>query len=679
MSGVCTLCQDPSDDQNCTSAYGAGTTPYICDTAGSCVAGNCHTDANCTAGQICGVTTANTCGTCTADTQCQSDPGYGLTTICNTATGQTTTGQCVASTCTTANSACPANSADFCCPGGGVANACVPGNCCTNADCASSASGTICGATTANVCGPCTADAQCAAGQVCDTLGASAGKCVTNVGLCTGAPNGLGGAPGTCANIGSDVCCASQSCFAPASSGTACCPGLAGNTYCQGALANSSATCTQSNTCTTCDPVSTTAPVYVVDPVNGSDGATGSAAGADAGASESCALKTLTRALQLISVVGTALPTKIIVVGGAGATISAGETFPLTIPTHVTVTTQTGPVTVQVASGKAGFVLSSPSSSLTSGASALLTITTTVNSGVNPPTGGTHGIVVGGTASSASGSTSISNVTVTGMLDDGILVGAGSVAIGQGVTSSSNGIATATRAGLHVTGSGAAAIAVQAGSPPSSFSTNTAHGILVDGGGSVTVSGTVTSATAGTGTVTTNGNVAAGVWIEQTPGANVPQNVLSGLVSFGNTGGNGLRIVAGSSVQVRSSVFLANQANGVVISTANAGGTPNNDISKIDLGTAATSGGNTFQAAFSGGPHNGGAGICLATAAGGASLSAVGNQFSATNCATTAATLLLNPKGCGNSVAQCPSGVCDLGLQANGGTPNTFNVSMCAQ
>ena len=372
MSGTCTLCQDPSDDGNCTSAYGNTNNPYICDTAGSCVPGNCHSDANCTAGEICGVTTANTCGTCTADTQCQTDPNYGSGTICNTANGQGTSGQCVSATCANPDHACTANPSDFCCASGGIADTCTPGDCCVSADCAGNATGSVC---VNNQCAPCTLDSQCANGQVCNT---STGICVTNSAtLCTASTTA--GKPGTCTNIGTDVCCPTADlCFTPPSGATTCCPGVSGNSYCQTALGNSSATCTLENTCTTCDPVSTTNPVYYVDPVNGSDGATGSARGQDAGASESCALKTISRALKLISVVGTALPTQIVVVGASGGvTVSAGETFPLVIPSNVTVTTSTGPVKVQVPSGKAGFEIASLSSSITGGTGAALTITTT--------------------------------------------------------------------------------------------------------------------------------------------------------------------------------------------------------------------------------------------------------------------------------------------------------------
>lgn len=399
-------------------------------------------------------------------------------------------------------------------------------------------------------------------------------------------------------------------------------------------------------------------------------------------------MKTVTRALALIAVAGTNPAPTIFIVGGTGVTVSAGETFPLTIPANVTVTTKTGPVTVQVPSGKAGFVLDSPTSTLTSATGALLTITTTVtaNGAPTPPTGGTNGIQVGGTATSAS--TTISNVTVTGMLDDGILIGAGSVAIGPGVTSSSNGILPTTRNGfahdgLHVVGAAAAAVITGSGAAPTMFNANSAHGIFVGDDGSITLTGAPISAVAGTGTVVTNSNSAAGVWIQQTPSATAPPpNSITGLVSWGNFAGNGMRIVAGSNVTVRGSAFLSNNADGVIISTNPTRGNANDsNISLVDLGDGTTAGGNTFQGAIGEGA-NGNAGLCLAITPNlGETLQAVGNIFRGNTCASAASTLLLNNTGCGNSVAKCAGGICDLGFgrAQNATTPNAFNVSMCTQ
>ncbi len=214
------------------------------------------------------------------------------------------------------------------------------------------------------------------------------------------------------------------------------------------------------------------------------------------------------------------------------------------VPANVTITTRasSGAVKVTVPTGKAGFVMNSPSSSITSASGAPITITTTVS---GTPTGGTDGIVAG---TGSATTTQISNVTVTGMLGDGILVnGSGVLSIGAGVVSTSNGVSSKTGNGLEVTGAGQAIIAVASGATATQFNQNTAHGILVEGGGSINLTGAVVSVSAGTGTVEANGNTFAGVWIEQTPGIAAPaQNVLDGLVAFANTSGNGMRIVASS-------------------------------------------------------------------------------------------------------------------------------------
>jgi hypothetical protein len=489
---------------------------------------------------------------------------------------------------------------------------------------------------------------------------------VTNSGLCTGAPGATGGAAGTCTNIGTDICCNAGTCFAgPTGSAVACCPGTAGTTYCQGKLNDTTATCA-GNVCTTCAPVSTTTPVYYVDPVHGSDSGTGSLMLAGGGASAACALKTITRALQLIG--AAVVSTKVVVVGGASATVSAGETFPIKIPSNVTLSTQTGPVTVRVPSGKAGFEMNAPNAQIAGGAGAALTITTTVTAGA----GGTDGIAV---ETGSAASTSITNVTIKGMLDNGILVSGGAITIGPGVDSSSNGPGTKTGHGLSVQG-GEAIVDVPSGSTPTMFNNNTAHGILVGGNGFVHVTGSVTSAAAGTGTVETNGNAAAGVWIEQTASAAaLPQNVIDGLVSFANAAGNGMRIVGGSNAKVRNSVFLGNGGNGVVVSSGV--GNKANSLADIDLGTSSTGGSNgrnTFQAPLGGG-NNANAGLCLAVAANSGTLNAAGNTFHAATCTSGALTLTLNAKGCGNNAAMCAGGVCDLGETT--ATGNVFDVSTC--
>ena len=120
-------------DAQCTgdNRYRAGTICY----QGNCLVGNCHaTSQDCggvNAGLLCGSGPSNvSCGACTSDAQCNNDPFYGPTFICNTANGPNK-GKCVTASCTPNNSACMANGSDFCCGG-----SCTAGNCCTNSDCA---------------------------------------------------------------------------------------------------------------------------------------------------------------------------------------------------------------------------------------------------------------------------------------------------------------------------------------------------------------------------------------------------------------------------------------------------------------------------------------------------------------------------------------------------------------
>ncbi len=134
LCGISTAntCGACSTDAQCTADpnYGPGNICY----QGICQPGNCHgSSTDCSgadAGRVCGASAANTCGACATDAQCQADPSYGSSTICNTTSGMPTSGQCVSSVCS-ASGACAANGNDFCCTG-----ICVSGNCCVDADCA---------------------------------------------------------------------------------------------------------------------------------------------------------------------------------------------------------------------------------------------------------------------------------------------------------------------------------------------------------------------------------------------------------------------------------------------------------------------------------------------------------------------------------------------------------------
>jgi hypothetical protein len=116
-------------------------------------------------------------------------------------------------------------------------------------------------------------DTECPAGDVCDT---TQSQCITNaptdggVTLCVEAPKDGGGPPGKCSVNADDMCCSEATgCVAnpwldagapmkPAALPTAyaCCPGSAGDIYCQGKVADPTATCATVNPnqslCSTC-------------------------------------------------------------------------------------------------------------------------------------------------------------------------------------------------------------------------------------------------------------------------------------------------------------------------------------------------------------------------------------------------------------------------------------------
>jgi hypothetical protein len=548
-----------------------------------------------------------------------------------------------------------------------LAGVCTPGDCRINTDCAANPNGGLCGVSTPNLCGKCTSDQQCAgnsSGLVCNTGTGQcvAGTCAIDAGIT------LGGAPAPCAVNGSDICCTGT--CQPGAGVNACCPGVNAAAYCAAKISNAQATCVN-HVCTACPQVSGANPNYLVDPNGGSD-TTGTGDSTTAG----CAFKTIARALQVIPA-SPIVATTITVLGPS--TVRTGETFPVTLPQNVTVTTTGGAVVVSVPTGSSGFTLNAVGSAINGGTATFADGGTGPGLTINGQNGGandaTFGIVVDTAAGATTGNApQVTNVVVTSFLDDGILVEhAGIARIGAAVTSTLNGTVAARKAGLHVTGTGQAIIGVAYGLVPTHFDANTNHGILVDTGGSITIVGSVTAAAAGVGTVTTNRNFAAGVWIQQTPGT-PPINSISGLVSFGNTNGNGLRLLGGSNVKLRGSASLGNQASGVLVSAPPVAN--GNDISKIDLGTPAdaggTAGGNTLQEPLGSG-NNGSAGICLEVRPNAGTLQAAGNIFGTVNCATNGPMLARNIGACGN--AACTGGVCDLGITTAIG--NGFDVSMC--
>src|ERR1019366_4694698 len=122
-------------DTGCTTAYGSGSSPYVC-ISGSCAPGNCTASSACTAPTpTCGVSTPNFCGGRTSDSNCTGGD------ICNLKAGNAAEGTCVAASaggCTVnqSDAVCPLNAADECCAG-----SCYPGNCCIIASTGSGCTG----------------------------------------------------------------------------------------------------------------------------------------------------------------------------------------------------------------------------------------------------------------------------------------------------------------------------------------------------------------------------------------------------------------------------------------------------------------------------------------------------------------------------------------------------------
>lgn len=359
---------------------------------------------------------------------------------------------------------------------------------------------------------------------------------------------------------------------------------------------------------------------YYVDPGAGSDtSGTGST---------TCAFKTLTRAVAyLTGAFGSAIPagTQILLRGTANA--ASGEAFPIRVPTNVIVKSATTTIqTVEVGAGANGFLFQTANSGL---ADLRVAGATTANVGVAAVSG------------SSSTTTTLTNVTITGMRMDGIYVEGGGLKIGAGVHVDNNGVSAIgyPRAnGMHLV-AGSVVVAVNTGEATTSFNQNYRAGIFVENNASVTVTGhpditgfpsstNPPAVASGTGTVTTNLNGGSGVFLTQ-DGTITTTNSIDGLVSWKNNA-NGLRIVTPSRVTLRNSVLVANGDNGVAIAQTNTG-TPS--AAGIDLGGDAF-GRNILQTPSNGNAH---AGICVGTFTAANTIRAKGNYFNGKNCTTTPA------------------------------------------
>jgi hypothetical protein len=524
-----------------TTAYGTG---YIC-LAGGCVQGDCHDTSNdCTAGKLCGVSTAHTCGNCASgsagDMQCVMDARYGSSDIC-------------------------------------YQGLCGPGNChATSSDCTGTNSGLICGATMANSCGSCTSDSQCKS----DPFYGTSDICNTATGKCVSAVCSNNNA--ACAANGADFCC-SGSCVA----GNCCVDNDCG----------AAGTACVNHTCTACNAVSGN--TWYVDPVNGNDlTATGSGMSGSTVA-PGCAFKTITQAIAHMPSTPFA-GSQIVIVGTSGSTtgLSSGDTLPLIMPTNTTLSTTGGPVTITVAAAGA-FRLNNNNSGISGGTGAPLVLDG------NSHAGGIAVLVSPGTSTFTS---SISNVTIQNTNSDGIRVTNGTLTVGAGVV-----VSGTNSDGIRISG-GAANINNPSGTQ-TLFSGNASHGIEVSGTGSVTVTGTPGAPVpSNTGTVVCSGNTTAGIRINQTPGAaGLLTNTINGLVSWGNSN-YGMRLFGGSKVKVRNSLFLANVSYGVIVGSG-ANSVAGDDLSALDLGKAGDAGKNYLQVPLGAAGLNASGGLCVALTA----------------------------------------------------------------
>jgi hypothetical protein len=469
----------------------------------------------------------HTCGACTGDTQCANDATYGTAKpICETTTGATKIGQCVAnpattgslctvSTVVTNNVTCPVNSADFCCGG-----KCLAGNCCVDADCSS--------------------------------LGANFN-------------------------------------------------------------------CLQ-NTCTQCNSVVGYA--YFVDPINGDDtGATGSNMSGTS-ATPGCSFRTLTKAIDVITHSG-AVPahsgTTITIVGQSATsttslyTVAAGgitaEILPITVPANVIIKTNIGPVMLTVPANKTGFSLVGDNAGIVATSAAALTIdgashtgsigvevvagasdtaslsyvkvintkgdgiqvtsgTATLGAGITVTDAGANGInISGGTATINSG------LSVIGAGTNGINISGGTANIGAGVS-----VTTSIDNGLNISG-GTATITVTTNQTSTAFDSNGQYGIAVSGTGVLNIAGAIPATGNAVRTVSAKNNTGSNVYFHSTAAGSAVKYFYSY-----SSGEDGMKIVGGSKIQVRNSVFRSNHGDGIHIVSGTT-----SVLTDIDLGTDFTS------------------------------------------------------------------------------------------
>jgi hypothetical protein len=423
------------------------------------------------------------------------------------------------------------------------------------------------------------------------------------------------------------------------------------------------------NRCTGCDGISSK--TYYVDPVNGND-TTANGSNKIGGANNSaCSFKTVHRALQVAGSFA-APDTKIVIMGSANQTVAldASETLPLLVPANVTITTQTGPISLTLPAAAetaiSGFQLAGDQAALAPDNSYPLTIDGSSN---------TSGVAIA-VAPGANKTATLQNVIIQNTGGNGITVSNGVLKIGAGVTVKNAGTALKRHDGLTISG-GTVNINVPAGST-TSFLNNTQHGIYVTGTGSLNITATPVTLPApnGQGSVVVSGNAITGVRIFEGPGG--PQSTINGLVAWNNQQA-GLRVYGGAKVKVRNGVFLLNATNGVYVTswdTTAAG----NDLSNIDLGTTVDPGHNIMQALSGAGENpNGTAGLCVTMEdnQGALTLHAAGNTWAGPiDCSSGAAagTAIPRAKSCGGKI---DVGVSRGDADSGSGTVVTVDVAGC--
>ena len=325
-----------------------------------------------------------------------------------------------------------------------IQGVCTPGGCRSSADCNSVAAtvGEICGATTANVCGRCTSDAQCQAEASYST---SAPIC--NIGYAPALPMGAR----------SRVTCALRT------RRTSAAPAVAwrGN-CCQASDCPTSSPECQQNQCTACPAVTNN--TYYVDPVAGVN-TTGNGSSATGG---NCEFRTITKALAVVGLTppaGTKI--EVLTTGTAGS----GETFPMVVPPNVTIEGAASgtPSTINLPADTTAFWLTGANSGLNN---------LVIDGGGKPLTAGI--VVHQGTDAT----TTLTDVTIQNMGADGISAGTNAVlTILSGVSSSHN-----LGNGLIMVYPSTVTITVNAGETAASFSDNSGRGID-ELGGSLTIGG----------------------------------------------------------------------------------------------------------------------------------------------------------------------------------------------